>query len=126
MLNLSVVSTKETHITFASIVLMASLFLCTSAYAETKPNTNADSQIITTTPLTTKNYPPIAPAPLSSSLMSKTHELQQQALLMPRAMTKSPITTKNYPPIAPAPLSSSLMSKTHELADNKHCLCHEL
>ena len=91
MLNLSVVSTKETHVTFASIVLMASLFLCTSAYAETKPNTNVDSQIITTTPITTKNYPPIAPAPLSSSLMSKTHELQQQALLMPRAMAKSPI-----------------------------------
>ena len=40
---------------------------------------------------------------------------QQQALLMPRAMTKSPITTKNYPPITPVPLSSSLMSKTHEL-----------
>ena len=35
---------------------------------------------------------------------------EQQALLMPRAMTKSPITTKNYPPITPVPLSSSLMS----------------
>jgi uncharacterized membrane protein YgcG len=91
MLNLSAVSTKETHITFASIVLMASLFLCTSAYAQTKPNANTDSQIITSTPITTKNYPPIAPTPLSSSLMSKTHELQQQALLMPRTMTKSPI-----------------------------------
>ena len=101
-----------------------------------KPNTNADSQIITTTPITTKNYPPITPVPLSSSLMSKTHELHKhyatnklhtafmslsqatkfrtQALLMP-SYDQIPITTKNYPPIAPVPLSSSLMSKTHEL-----------
>jgi hypothetical protein len=91
MLHLSIVSIKGTLIMFASIILMTSLFLCTSAYAETKPNTNADSQIITTIPITTKNYPPIAPAPLSSSLMSKTHELQQEALLMPRDMAKSPI-----------------------------------
>ena len=74
-----------------------------------------------------KNYPPIVPTPLSSSLRSKTHELQQEALLMPRAITKLPIptTTKNYPPIVPTPLSSSLRSKTHELS-KKHCLCPEL
>jgi hypothetical protein len=38
-----------------------------------------------------KNYPPIVPTPLSSSLTSKPHELQQEALLMPRTTTKSPI-----------------------------------
>ena len=124
MLHLSVVSTKETHITFALLVLMTSLFLYTSAYAETRPNTSTDSRIITTTPITTKNYHPIVPTPLSSNLMPKT-QLQQQALLMPRAITKSlntstdsriitttPITTKNYHPIVPTPLSSNLMPKT--------------
>ena len=44
---------------------------------------------------------------------------QQEALLMPRAITKLPIPTaavaKNYPAIVPTPLSSSLRSKTHEL-----------
>ncbi|MGC2598332.1 MAG: hypothetical protein WA395_09405, partial [Nitrososphaeraceae archaeon] len=35
--------------------------------------------------------PAIVPTPLSSSLRSKTHELQQEALLMPRAITKLPI-----------------------------------
>ena len=72
MLHLSVVSTKETHITFALLVLMTSLFLYTSAYAETRPNTSTDSRIITTTPITTKNYHPIVPTPLSSNLMPKT------------------------------------------------------
>ena len=38
-----------------------------------------------------KNFPAIVPTPLSSSLRSKTHELQQEALLMPRAITKLPI-----------------------------------
>jgi hypothetical protein len=124
MLHLSVVLTKEAHIAFALLVLMTSLFLYTSAYAETRPNTSTDSRIITTTPITTKNYRPIVPTPLSSNLMPKT-QLQQQALLMPRAITKSlntstdsriitttPITTKNYRPIVPTPLSSNLMPKT--------------
>ncbi|MFZ0327752.1 MAG: hypothetical protein WAL66_10680, partial [Nitrososphaeraceae archaeon] len=93
MLNLSVVSTKETHITFASIVLMTSLFLCTSAYAETTPNTNADSQIITTTPITTKNYPPITPVPLSSSLMSIRPPSQASSeLIVSVNVAKNPIT----------------------------------
>jgi hypothetical protein len=93
MLHLSGISTKETLITFASIVLMTSLlFLCTSAYAQTRPDTNYGSRtIITTIPTAAKNYPPIVPTPLSSSLTSKTHELQQEALLMPRAITKLPI-----------------------------------
>src|SRR6476646_2684678 len=124
MLHLSVVLTKEAHIAFALLVLMTTLFLCTSAYAETRPNTSTDSRIITTTPITTKNYRPIVPTTLSSNLMPKT-QLQQQALLMPRAITKSPntstdsriitttpITTKNYRPIVPTPLSSNLMPKT--------------
>ncbi len=97
MLNLSVILTKETCITFALLVLMASLFLYTSAYAGTKPNTNTDSRIITTTPITTNNYHPIVPTALSSSSISKPHELQQQALLMPRAMTKSPIRSASQP-----------------------------
>ena len=115
MLHLSVISTKETLITFASIVLMASLlFLCTSAYAQTRQDTNSSSRPMTTTIPTAaaaKNYPAIVPTPLSSSLRSKTHELQQEALLMPRAITKLPIPTagaaKNYPAIVPTPLSSS-------------------
>ena len=50
MLHLSVISTKETLITFASIVLMASLlFLCTSAYAQTRQDTNSSSRPMTTT-----------------------------------------------------------------------------
>src|SRR3954449_2634117 len=96
MLHLSVVLTKETHITFALLVLLTSLFLHTSAYAETRPNTSTDSRIITTTPITTKNYHPIVPTPLSSNLMPKT-QLQQQALLMPRAITKSPIRSASQP-----------------------------
>ncbi|MGA7898669.1 MAG: hypothetical protein WCA39_07370 [Nitrososphaeraceae archaeon] len=95
MLHLSVISTKETLITFASIVLMASLlFLCTSAYAQTRQDTNSSSRPMTTTIPTAaaaKNYSAIVPTPLSSSLRSKTHELQQEALLMPRAITKLPI-----------------------------------
>ena len=123
MLHLSVVLTKEAHITFALLALMTSLFLYTSAYAETRPNTSTDSRIITTTPITTKNYRPIIPTPLSSNLMPKT-QLQQQALLMPRSITNSlntstdsriitttPITTKNYRPIVPTPLSSNLRPK---------------
>src|SRR5689334_23271022 len=121
MLHLSVVLTKEAHIAFALLVLMTSLFLYTSAYAETRPNTSTDSRIITTTPITTKNYRPIVPTPLSSNLMPKT-QLQQQALLMPRAITKSlntstdsriikttPITTENNSPIINTQLSSYLM-----------------
>ena len=96
MLHLSVISTKETLITFASIVLMASLlFLCTSAYAQTRQDTNSSSRPMTTTIPTAalpKNYPAIVPTPLSSSLRSKTHKIQQ-ALLMPRAITKLPIPT---------------------------------
>src|SRR6185312_6174921 len=96
MLHLSVVLTKEAHIAFALLVLMTSLFLYTSAYAETRPNTSTDSRIITTTPIITKNYRPIVPTPLSSNLMPKT-QLQQQALLMPRAITKSPIRSASQP-----------------------------
>ena len=103
MLNLSVVSTKETHITFASIVLMTSLFLCTSAYAETTPNTNADSQIITTTPITTKNYPPITPVPLSSSLMSKTHELAATSIAYATSYDQITYNYKKLSPYNPCP-----------------------
>jgi len=59
-------------------------------------NTSTDSRIITTTPITTKNYRPIVPTPFSSNLMPKT-QLQQQALLMPRAITKSPIRSASQP-----------------------------
>ena len=72
MLHLSVISTKETLITFASIGLMASLlFLCTSAYAQTRQDTNSSSRPMTTTiPIAgaAKNYPAIVPTPLSSEL----------------------------------------------------------
>ena len=79
MLHLSVVLTKQTHIMFALLVLMTSLFLYTSAYAETRPNTRIDSRIIITTPITTKNYHPIVPTPLSSNLMPKT-QLQHASI----------------------------------------------
>ena len=87
MLHLSEVSTKETLITFASIVLMASLlFLCTSAYAQTRQDTNSGSRPMTTTIPTAaaaKNYPPIVPTPLSSNLTSKTHNSSKKHCLCP-------------------------------------------
>ncbi len=50
MSHLSVISTKETLITFSSIVLMASLLLlCTTAYAQTRQDTNSSSRPMTTT-----------------------------------------------------------------------------
>ena len=95
MLHLSVISTKETLITFASIGLMASLlflwYICLCAdktrhqfQFQTNDNNYTYSR-------TAKNYPAIVPTPLYQARHQKLMNSEQEALLMPRAITKLPI-----------------------------------
>jgi uncharacterized membrane protein YgcG len=74
----------------AAIVFVALLVSSTSAFAEMRPSNSTQSNMTTAKTFMASIYPSIVPSSLSSTLTSKAHELQQEALLAPR-MTRLPI-----------------------------------